>query len=87
MKRNTRSAPNSPTETKKTRTNTEKLTSESDSGGEDMSPLPPTTAQSGANQPDDDSIMYTCETRNRFAMLPIQQVSSPVLRPLRSLSK
>lgn len=81
MKRNISSAPNS--SNKKTKANPE-YTSESDShSGEDMSPLPPINPQTGTAEDHTGNVvtMYTCETRNRFAILPIQPTLNPVLRP------
>lgn len=44
-----------------------------------MSPLPPNNSPAGTSNTD--GTVYTCETRNRFAILPIQPTLSPVLRP------
>lgn len=81
MKRNTPSATNSPK--KKTKANPDSSSESDYSSGEDMSPLPTTNTQPGTaeDQANSDVTMYTCETRNRFAILPIQPTLNPVLRP------
>lgn len=81
MKRNTPSATNSPK--KKTKANPDSSSESDYSSGEDMSPLPTTNTQPGTaeDQANSDVNMYTCETRNRFAILPIQPTLNPVLRP------
>lgn len=80
MKR-TSSALNPPN--KKTKSNPNHSTSESESSGEDMSPLPPGDPNAGTpgDPKENDVTMFSCETRNRFEILPIQPTLNPVLRP------
>lgn len=95
MKRNTKSAPDPPTKLKKLRTNNHNHNTSKPESGEDMSPEKPASASGGppnipppAEPPDiSDITMYSCETTNRFAILPIQSNHSPVLRPPKKVNQ